>query len=134
MINFSVKSKFNKTVITFLPTIFVACFLLTAVSGCMSYHREMGLENIWREKGDFVRGESNQADIMQTLGPPSQIVDLNGRAVFYYLQEQVKGKRYFFLIYNWSHEKTVYDRAMFVFDSNGILEEFAYSHEDLGSD
>ena len=91
----------------------------------------MGLENIWREKSDFIRGETSQADVMKALGPPSQVIDLNGRTVLYYLQEKVIGKKYFFIVYNTANEKTIYDRAMFIFDANGILEDFAYSHEDL---
>jgi outer membrane protein assembly factor BamE (lipoprotein component of BamABCDE complex) len=101
------------------------------LSACINYQREIGAENIWRTHTSFVRGSTTQADVLTTLGPPSQVIDMNSRSIFYYLQEQVVGTGFVLLIYNDTTEKTVYDRAMFVFDQQGVLEDFAYSHEQI---
>ena len=68
---------------------------------------------------------------MAALGPPSQIVSLDDRVVYYYLHESVEGKGYYFLVYNRSRQSTRYDRAIFFFDADGLLLKHSYSLESL---
>ena len=49
--------------------------------------------------------------------------------MFYYLREQQTVQSYFLLVYNQSREEIVYDRAIFFFDKNGILKDYAFSDE-----
>jgi hypothetical protein len=65
------------------------------------------------------------------LGPPSQLIALSDQTVFYYLTEKTSGKGYIFIFWNQVNAKSEYDRAIFFFDSDGVLEEFAYSQEEV---
>ncbi len=66
---------------------------------------------------------------MAALGPPSQVIALHDQTLFYYLREQLKTKAVFLLLYNQTRENVSYDRAIFFFDKNGTLSDFAYSEE-----
>ena len=79
----------------------------------------------------WVEGETREQDVMTALGPPSQIVNLDDRVVYYYLHENVEGKGYYFILYNQSRQVTRYDRAIFFFDADGVLQKHSYSLESL---
>jgi len=68
---------------------------------------------------------------MAALGPPSQVIALHDQTLFYYLREQLTSKSYFLLVYNQTRENVTYDRAIFFFDKNGTLSDFAYSKEAI---
>ena len=76
-------------------------------------------------------GTTTQAEILEALGPPSQVIGLRDQTVFYYLQEQSKGRGAIFIVYNQVSEKVVYDRAIFFFDSGGVLRDYALSRESI---
>jgi len=107
--------------------ILLALVLPLFFSGCVNYQREMGAENIWRDGVVFSKGSTTIEEVLAKLGPPSQIVDMNERTVFYYLHEQVVGSGLILLVYNTSEEVTTFDRAFFVFSKEGVLEDYAYS-------
>jgi len=112
------KHPFYILLILLLPLLF---------SGCVNYQREMGAENIWRDNVVFTKGTTTTEELLAKLGPPSQIIDMNEKVVLYYLQEQVVGSGLILLLYNTSEERTTFDRAIFVFNKEGVLEDYAYS-------
>lgn len=108
--------------------------LSVALASCMNYKRQRGVENTWREvdPGAIVAGETTQKDIVEMLGPPSQIISLKSGPVFYYLSEQVKGGGFVLILFNSLDEKITYDRAVFFFDNDGVLLEYSLSKEAIG--
>ena len=103
------------------------------LAGCASWNSEGGVDNVWRmaDASEWKAGTTTEADVMQALGPPSQIIGLEEQTVFYYLREQKKGKGLVLLLWNWGENTAVYDRAIFFFDNQGKLVQHAYSQEAL---
>ena len=110
--------------------------IIGSLAACASWNEDAGVENLWRSPDvpQWVAGESTGQDVMEFLGPPSQIVDLHDQVVYYYLKEHVEGNGYYFLVYNTSEARTRYDRAIFFFDASGVLLRHAYSNETLDLD
>ncbi len=110
--------------------------LVAALAGCANWNEDAGVDNHWRAATtpQWQAGDSTADDVMAVLGPPSQIVNLGDRVVYYYLRENISGNGYYFLIYNTTNSRTSYDRAIFFFDSNGLLERYSYSREGLPYD
>ena len=110
-------------------------FLCIAVliSGCASYGSVDGVDNLWREVSidQFEKGVTTQADILDQLGPPSQLINLQDQTVFYYLTQELSGTGQIFIVWNRVNAKSRYDRAIFFFDTNGTLQEFAFSKERI---
>lgn len=111
----------------------LALALAVSVVGCASYERTRGIDNTWRSATmpEPVVGTTTQAEILDALGPPSQVIGLRDQTVFYYLQEQSKGRGAIFIVYNQVSEKVVYDRAIFFFDAGGVLRDYALSRESI---
>lgn len=101
--------------------------------GCANRQSQMGVENKWRATPGpvFEVGSTTQSEVMQTLGPPSQVIALDDRTLFYYLREQQKLRSLSLIIYSHSREHILYDRAIFFFDSEGVLRDFAMSEEAI---
>jgi len=102
---------------------------LLMLASCTSVHTEKGIEPVWRsiDSGQFQAGVTKQSEVLDALGPPSQVISTHDGIVFYYLHESSVGKGRIFIIYNTAEMQTRYDRAVFFFDGNGVLEDFAYS-------
>jgi len=115
----------------------VCCLALLGVallaSGCASRQSQLGVKNLWRnnDAAKFEKGTTTQSDVMQVLGPPSQVIGLRDQTIFYYLREQLKSKSLVLVIYNDTREQITYDRAIFFFDTKGILKDYAFSDEQL---
>ena len=111
----------------------ILLLMLVGITSCASWKNQQGVANKWRdESGPRIEiGETHQTDIAKLLGPPSQIIGLNEQVIFYYLLEKKEGKGAFFILFNWSNEKVKYDRAIFFFDKNGLLNDYAYSLEKV---
>jgi hypothetical protein len=107
--------------------------LIVAFSGCLSKRGEMGVRNYWRDDSlaVFEKDRSTQSDVMRALGPPSQVIALQDQTLFYYLREQTKTKAMYLIIYNQTREQITYDRAIFFFNKQGVLTDFAYSKEAI---
>ena len=120
------KSVANVLVLGVLGTFFL-------LAGCASWKGDAGVENVWRssELPPWIAGETTEAQVAEALGPPSQIIGLEAETVFYYLREHKKGKGVILLLWNWSEQKTRYDRAIFFFDKQGVLTKHSYSLEAL---
>jgi hypothetical protein len=103
----------------------IACVLLSA---CINTTSERGVEAAWRtvEAGAFADGETTRGEVLELLGPPSQILSLEGETAFYYMVEKTHAKGLILIVYNDRDEHTVYDRAVFFFDDDGVLTEHAF--------
>ena len=87
-----------------LPPILLSIAII--LSGCATYDRSKGVRNLWRDPSvpPPVIGQTTQSDIIQVLGPPSQVIGLRNQTVFYYLKERSKGNGAIMLVYNWVKE------------------------------
>ncbi|MBW1860058.1 MAG: hypothetical protein JRI70_08300 [Deltaproteobacteria bacterium] len=109
----------------------VVTLLFVVSAGCASWKGEKGVVNKWRDETvpPFEKGKTIQSDVVEALGPPSQVIGLNDGIVFYYMLEKTKGSGLFLLVYNTKDVTIRYDRAIFFFDENGVLTDYGYSHE-----
>lgn len=108
--------------------------LALLIAGCTNFGSIDGVSNLWREVpvDQFQKGVTKQSDVLELLGPPSQLINLHDQTVFYYLAQQSSGKGKIFIVWNQVDIENRYDRAIFFFDIEGVLEEFAYSKEAIG--
>ncbi len=105
---------------------------LALLAGCSIADRRAGTPNRWQEvKPSFVVGRTTEKDVLESLGPPSQVVDLGERTVFYYLLEASHTWELTLILYNQSDTRVKYDRAVFFFNAKGVMEEFAVSARPL---
>ena len=112
-----------------IPLSIIAIIIVMFVASCAKFSTERGVESLWREPDipTFMTGSTSQSDVMKALGPPSQIISLKDRTVFYYLREKGAGKGLILLIYNEVRYSVEYDRAIFFFDTKGVLTDYSYS-------
>jgi outer membrane protein assembly factor BamE (lipoprotein component of BamABCDE complex) len=104
-----------------------------AVTGCAEISKKAGVENRWRDQHIMLlEGETTQQQVLAQLGPPSQIIALSAKTVFYYLFEETKGRLLFLVLYNQADTNVTYDRAIFFFNKDGILETYAFSKKENG--
>jgi hypothetical protein len=106
--------------------------LLLLAGGCSRTDNTTGVENNWREPSFTPTvGITNEADVLKALGPPSQIINLGGQTVFYYIKENFRSDRLLLILYNKTERRTIYDRAVFFFDATGVLRKVAFSETAL---
>ena len=61
-------------------------FVVLAATGCAEISKKAGVENRWRDQNIVLReGVTTQQEVLAQLGPPSQIIALPAKMVFYYL-------------------------------------------------
>jgi outer membrane protein assembly factor BamE (lipoprotein component of BamABCDE complex) len=118
-------------IMTWIPlkTLIVALLFGVALVSCAQYQSEQGVENLWRDlpEGSFQVGTTTQDEIASLLGPPSQVISHNKKSIFYYLREYRKGGGVLLIVYNNLSQTTSYDRAMFIFDEQGVLLHYSIS-------
>ena len=103
-------------------------------TGCFQVSDQQGVDNLWREEArveNIAEGKTTQNEVIQLFGPPSQIINLDNGAVFYYLLQEKKGAGVFLLLFNYKTERVSYDRAIFFFDKKGILTDYGLSVESI---
>jgi hypothetical protein len=101
-------------------------------AGCVSSNELAGVDNVWRDPSvAFTDGTSTTDDVLKTLGPPSQVIALGDRTVFYYVREKSAQKAYVTFVYNVINQTVTYDRAVFFFDGKGMLTAHSYSKETI---
>ena len=109
-----------------------ALLAVALLAGCATYDRRAGVANMWRDEIPSIeKGATTQAEILEAFGPPSQMISLGDGVVFYCLRERTKGVIQVFILYNRQAEDIVYDRAVFFFDSRGVLTEYGFSEEEI---
>lgn len=103
--------------------------LLSAMllGGCAQYESKRGVEVNWQSTvtEQLVSGQSTRRDVLALLGPPSQVIALDGESALYYLFEHSEGEGLVLILYNRMRIDTRYDRAIFFFDKNDVLTEFS---------
>jgi len=107
--------------------------LVLTLAGCGVSKQSQGVVNQWRDASlpPFERGITTQSEVIERLGPPSQVIGLNDQIVFYYLRESVASEGVFLILYNWTSKRVSYDRAIFFFNKDGVLTEYGVSIERL---
>ena len=103
------------------------------LAACVNYGSIDGVEPVWREIpiDQFEVGVTTQSEVLELLGPPSQLINLESQVVFYYLARENKGGGQIFIVWNQVRDKNRYDRAIFFFGKDGILQDVAYSKEEI---
>jgi outer membrane protein assembly factor BamE (lipoprotein component of BamABCDE complex) len=97
------------------------------LGGCAQFESNRGVEVNWQATvtEQLVSGQSTRRDVLEMLGPPSQVIALDGESALYYLFERSEGEGLILILYNRMHIDTRYDRAIFFFDKNDVLTEYA---------
>jgi len=105
-------------------SLLMSLFLL---HGCAQFEDRRGVDVRWQD--DVTRqlnvGQSTRKDVLTLLGPPSQVIALGDETALYYLFEHSRGDGLVLLVYNRMRIDTRYDRAIFFFDGDDVLTEFA---------
>jgi outer membrane protein assembly factor BamE (lipoprotein component of BamABCDE complex) len=117
------------------PVALMLALLLSALlSGCTRTLSERGLEPTWKTLPEetFVVGSTTKTELLAILGPPSQVITHSGGEIFYYLHEESQSRGLILVVYNTAETDTRYDRAIFFFDANGVLRDFAIKSESPG--
>ena len=124
----------SRTAATALPRLACAVTLILCVGlqACTQTQTERGIPPTWRGVDDsvFAKGHSTEAEVLALLGPPSQVISHAAGQIFYYLHERASTRGLILLVYNKSRTVTEYDRAIFFFDSEGVLVDYALSEID----
>ena len=109
------------------PETFFLALLLCMLTSCAQYDNKRGVEVVWQPEAvsTLVAGKSTRKDVLNLLGPPSQVIALGDETVLYYLFEHSKGSGLILIVYNRVKVDTQYDRAIFFFDENDVLTESA---------
>ena len=101
--------------------------LMLAVGGCAQYENKRGVLEQWQDSSGqgFVRGQTTRQQVLEALGPPSQVIALGDETVLYYLFERSTGDGLILIVYNQFKVDTRYDRAIFFFDEDDRLTDFS---------
>jgi outer membrane protein assembly factor BamE (lipoprotein component of BamABCDE complex) len=108
----------------YLITLLPAAGLLL---GCVQYVGKRGVEVTWQPEAvaQLEKGKSTREDVLSLMGPPSQVIALEDETVLYYLYEKSEGEGMILIVYNRFDRATDYDRAVFFFDEDDVLIEYA---------
>lgn len=108
--------------------------LLLLAAGCGVTGVRRGVSNEWRapDAVSFTVGETTERQVMEALGPPSQVIALGDRTVLYYILEETETSDLRLVLYNRSDTKVRYDRAVYFFDAGGVLTDQSVSRERVG--
>jgi outer membrane protein assembly factor BamE (lipoprotein component of BamABCDE complex) len=109
--------------------------MLVILGGCAQYENKRGVDITWQDDvmADMNTGETTRKDVLSALGPPSQVIALDDETALYYLYERSEGEGLILIVYNRMRIDTRYDRAVFFFDENDVLTDFAtktYAHDE----
>lgn len=101
--------------------------LFSLLGACAQYESKRGVDVTWQNEitTNLVKGESTRREVLEMLGPPSQVISLEDESVLYYLFEHSEGEGLILILYNRMKIDTRYDRAIFFFDANDVLTEYA---------
>ena len=115
----------------------IAILLITTLglAGCVQFKARRGIEVAWQDQvvAKLEKGESTRTDVLNLLGPPSQVISLEAETVLYYLFEKAEGEGVILILYNSIDIGTRYDRAIFFFDEHDVLSDYStkiHAHDD----
>ena len=110
----------------------IALMMLTG--GCAQYENKRGVLEQWQggSEQDFTRGKTSRQDVLEALGPPSQVIALGDETVLYYLFERTEGDGLILIVYNQFKTNTRYDRAIFFFDADDHLTDYSSEFSTSG--
>lgn len=105
------------------------------MGGCAQYENKRGVDVSWQDAvtRELVNGQSTRKEVLELLGPPSQVIALGDETVLYYLFERSTGNGLVLVVYNRMEVNTRYDRAIFFFDEQDVMTDFStriYADED----
>jgi len=109
-------------------SLIIALVLCTGLLGsCAQFESKRGVEVNWQDTvtNELVTGTSTRKDVLALLGPPSQVIALEEETALYYLFEHSEGEGLILIVYNRMRIDTRYDRAIFFFDEEDTLTEYA---------
>ena len=114
----------------------LAVLMTVPLTACLQFRSERGVEVNWQTtvSEQLESGKSTRADVMNLLGPPSQIIALEDETALYYLFERTSGEGYILVLYNRFTVDARYDRAVFFFDENDVLREYSTHVHDADDD
>ena len=100
---------------------------ISLLGACAQFESKRGVDVNWQDTvtDKLVNGTSTRKDVLELLGPPSQVIALDGESALYYLFEHSEGEGLILIVYNRMQIATRYDRAIFFFDENDTLTEYA---------
>ena len=107
--------------------ILLATLLLGFLAGCAQYDSKRGVDVVWQADAvkELEAGKTTRAQVLKLFGPPSQVISLDDESVLYYLFEHSEGQGLILIVYNRVQVDTAYDRAIFFFDENDVLTDYA---------
>ena len=110
-----------------LPSTILLSFVLALLAGCVQFESKRGVEVNWKKAvtEQLVQGQSTRREVLEILGPPSQVIGLDNESALYYLFEHSDGEGMILIVYNRVQIDTRYDRAIFFFDENDLLTDYA---------
>ncbi len=108
----------------YLTLLLPGAFLLL---GCVQFSGNRGVEVTWHPEAitQLEKGRSTREDVLSLLGPPSQVISLENETVLYYLNERTEFEGAILILFNRFDRATDYDRAVFFFDKDDVLIEYA---------
>jgi outer membrane protein assembly factor BamE (lipoprotein component of BamABCDE complex) len=112
--------KLTRYLMTLLPA-------LGLLLGCVQFSSKRGVEVSWQPEviAQLETGKSTREDVLSMLGPPSQVISVGDETVLYYLFEKSEGQGVILILYNQFDRETDYDRAVFFFDKDDVLIDYA---------
>lgn len=105
----------------------ITIYLLMVCSGCAQYQSTRGVDVNWgtNSVSNLELGSTTRNDVLELLGPPSQVIANGDETVLYYLNESAEGRGLLLIFFNRLDIETRYDRAIFFFDERDLLTDFS---------
>jgi hypothetical protein len=100
--------------------------------GCTMGYRNVGTSHKWQTIEHQIKiGVTTESDLLKSLGPPSlmDMRSMSGKTIYYYWMERLKNRSLYLLLYNYWDVDIKYDKAMFIFNKNGVLEYYGISYD-----
>ena len=66
-----------------LPAIILLSLAVAVLGGCVQFESKRGVEVNWKDAvtDKLVQGQSTRRDVLEVLGPPSQVIGLDNESI-----------------------------------------------------